>query len=350
MAFSSDELANIANAALDFYIKGPAMSQTIQEKPLLNAMMGKQKNFPGGKGDISFNVKGDYTTEIEGYTHNDEVSYQNPANLKQASFPWKEVHAGITLTLTELKKDGISVVDSVDGKNTTEHSQRDMTVITGLLQDKLEDMSEGWARSMNLMFWNDGTQDAKQVPGIKSIILDEPEAEGAIVGGIDGETVEWWRNRALVGSNAIASDPTTQALTKTLRYEVRQLKRYGGKPTLVLCGSDFLEALESEVFEKGFYTDSGFINRGKNDIGMADISMRGVGDFIYDPTLDDLGESKRAYFIDVSKIYPMVMEGEDRKLHNPARPHDQYVLYRAMTWTGGLIAKSRNGSAVYEIE
>jgi len=349
MAFTQGEIDNIANAAFDFYIKGPAISQTIQDKPLLKHMMDRQKTFPGGKGDIAFNVKGDYTTEIEGYTHNDPVSYQNPANLKQASFPWKEIHAGITVTLTELKKDGISVVDSADGKSTTNHSQRELTVITGLLEDKLEDMTEGWARSMNEMFWLDGTQDAKVVPGLKSIILDEPDAAGAIVGGLDGETLTWWRNRALVGANAIVPSASLQTLTKTLRAEVRQLKRYGGKPDLILCGSAFLEALEDEIHEKGTYTDSGFINNGKTDIGMADISMRGVGRFIYDPTLDDLDESNRAYVIDTSKILPMVMEGEDRKTHNPTRPHDQYVLYRAMTWTGGLIAKARNGSGVYEI-
>lgn len=347
MAFTAGELSNIANAALAFYIKGPAISQTIQERPLLAKMMAKQKTFPGGKDNIAFNVKGDYTTEIEGYTHNDTVTYDNPANLKQASFPWKEVHAGITLTLTELKKDGISVVDSLDGKETAEHSGREMTVITGLLQDKMEDMTEGWARSMNLMFWKDGTQDAKQVPGLKSIIVDDPAV--GVVGGISGATVTWWRNRALVGANKITASAANQTLTKTLRKEVRQLKRYGGKPDLVLCGSAFLEALEAEIHEKGLYTDSGFINNGKNDIGMADISMRGIGTFVYDPTLDDIGESKRAYFIDTSKVLPMVMEGEDRKLHNPARPHDQYVLYRAMTWTGGLIAKARNGSGVYEI-
>ena len=30
MAFTVGELANIANGALDFYIKGPAFAQTIQ--------------------------------------------------------------------------------------------------------------------------------------------------------------------------------------------------------------------------------------------------------------------------------------------------------------------------------
>ena len=39
MAFSSAELANIANAALDYYIdKGSVYSQSLQDKPLLKAM------------------------------------------------------------------------------------------------------------------------------------------------------------------------------------------------------------------------------------------------------------------------------------------------------------------------
>ena len=45
----------------------------------------------------------------------------------------------------------------------------------------------------------------------------------------------------------------------------------------------------------------------------------------------------------------MVMEGEDMKKHNPARPEDKYVMYRAMTWTGGLIINQRNANGVYSI-
>jgi hypothetical protein len=347
MAFTAAELTNISNAALDYYIKGEAFSNTIQKKPLLNALIGKQKTFPGGKGNISIPVKGDYTTAIAGYTHNDTVSYSNPANIKRAVFPWKEVHAGIAVTLSELKIDGISVADSTTGAKTVEHSDRELTAITNLLQDKLEDMGEGWARSFNSMLWKDGTQDSKQVPGIQALITDAPST--GTVGGIDRSVSTWWQNRSLVGSNKITSSPSNQTLTKTLRSEYRLLTRYGGKPDMILCGSGFLNALEDEVKEKGIYTQQGFVKNGKTDIGLPSISMMGVGEFVYDPTLDDLNLSKRAYFIDSDKIQLYVMEGEDRKTHNPARPYNQYVLYRAMTWTGGLTAKQFNSSAVYEV-
>src|SRR5262245_60034297 len=114
MAFTANELANIANAALDFYIKGPAMKQHIQERPLLDRMLSKQKTFSGGKGAISVPVKFSGTPMLAGFSHDDAVAYLNLTNIKRAQYNWKEVHAGLSFTLTELKIDGISVTDSSD--------------------------------------------------------------------------------------------------------------------------------------------------------------------------------------------------------------------------------------------
>lgn len=345
MPFSAGELANIANAALDYYIKGPALSQTIQDKPLVKALEEGKKEFPGGKEFISEAVKGDYTTALQGYNHNDTVTYGNPANIKRVQYKWYETHAGIGLTLTELKVNGVSVVDSAQGKSTTNHDEREVHVLTDLLEDKLEDMSEGWARSFNNMLWRDGSQDAKQVPGILSFLTTTPAV--GTTGGLDRAANSWWRHRYTGGLSASA---TNQTLTLFLRSEARQLRRYAKNSKYkVLCGSAFIEALESEIHAKGYYTDSGFANKGKNEIGMATISMRGIGDFEYDPTLDDLSLSKHAFFIDTNAFKLRPMTGEDKKMHNPARPHNQYALYRAMTWTGALTVNQLNSSARYAL-
>jgi hypothetical protein len=356
MAFTTQELNNITASALDYNIRGEAFANAIQEKPLLSALTKKQKTFPGGKGNITVPVVFDYTTAVAGFTGNDTVSYANPANVKRASFPWKEIHAGISLTLTELKIDGLSVVDSLNGDSTSKHSERDLTVLTGLLEQKLADMTEGWAKSFNSMLWQDGTQDAKVVPGLLSLITDNPST--GTVGGIDRATVTKWRNRSAVGTVASPVDgyqgkltyvSGQQVISKFLRNEVRQLTRFGGKPDLILAGSGFIQKLEAEIESKGLYTQQGFIKNGTTDIGIAKISILGVGDVMYDPTLDDLGRSNFAYFIDRSNVNLYVMDGEDKKTHSPARPHDQYVLYRAMTWTGGLAARQLNGCGVYEV-
>lgn len=347
MPFTIQELDNISNAALDFYVKGKPLSQQIQDKPLLAAMREAQKTFGGGRGEIKGNVKADYTTAFQGYEHDDLVTYVNPANIKQYTFPWKELHAGIQITATELKKAGITIVDTLNGENTSNHSQQELFELSNLLEDKLEDMDEGTARSLNSMFWQDGSASAKVFPGVQAIVADDPTT--GVCGGIDRATNTWWRNRALVGANKITADKALQTLTKKLRSEVRQLRRFGGKPTLWLAGSAFIESLELEVFEKGTYTQEGFTNKGKTNIGMAAISMMGVGECVYDPTLDDLGRSKFSYMLDMRHLFPYVMEGEDMKTHNPARPANQYVMYRGVTWTGALTARKLNCHEVIEV-
>lgn len=346
MPFTSAELSNIANASLDFYIRGKPLAQTIQDRPLLNMLAGTQKTFSGGNGLIRRNVKGEYVSGMQGFDTDDQLSFKNPGKIRQILFPWKEMHAGIQMTLTELKKAGISVVDSMTGENTSQHSDSEMTQISSLMEDKMDDLAEGVARSRNQIAWLDGTQDAKVPPGLTAFISDDPTA--GVVAGIDRASTTWWRNRALVGGNKITASPSNQTLSKRLRAEYRQLRRYGGKPNKILAGSGFLEKLESEVSEKGIYTQSGFMNKGSTDIAMADISMRGVGNFEYDPTLDDLGRTNFAYILDSRRLYNMVMEGEDMKKHYPARPHDQMVIFQGVTWTGAMVVEQMNCHGVYE--
>lgn len=352
MAFSVAELDNITAAALDFHMKGDAWAQTIQQKPLLNALVKNQKTFSGGAGFITLPVQGDYTVPLQGYTHNDTVSYQNPTNIKRVKYPWKELHAGITVTYTELKIDGVTVGE--DGDSTSNKSGRDVHVLTGLLKNKLDDMSESQARRFDSMLHKDGTQDAKEVAGIAAFIRKDPTT--GTLGGLSAASNTWWRNRSLVdntgtgGSDArITPSTSLQTLTKTLRSEVRQLRRYGKGRYILPAGSRFLEALDAEVAEKGQYTQDGFIKSGSTEIGMGEVTMRGVGTFIYDPTLDDLGMSKFCYFVDLDSIFLDVMEGEEWKRHNPERPYNQYSMYKAVTWTGGMCARQLNTSAVYEV-
>jgi hypothetical protein len=345
MAFTAQELENISNAALDFHLRGAVHKQSIQDKPLYRALRAKQKTFPGGKEKITKRAKGDYTVGIQGYTHDDVVTYVNPANIKQAEYSWYEIHAGIQFTMTELKKDGVSVVDSLNGANTSQHSQREKTALAGILEDKMEDMSEGYSRGMNEMYWRDGTADTKQAPGVQSVILGAPSS-ATIVGGIDQQANTWWRNRASLA--LVASTPSNMIVVKKLEVEMRQLRRYGGRPSVAFAGADFLDHLNAEILSKGNYTQTGFNSNGATDIGMADVKFKNIP-FIYDPTLDDESLAKYCYIMDLRHMRPYVMEGEDDKTHSPARPDDQYIVNRAMTWTGGFVCWQRNAQGVYSI-
>jgi hypothetical protein len=346
MAFTVQELENIANATLDFHMdKGKIYSQTIQDKPLLMGFDKKAKTFPAGKEFLTVRAKGEYTTTIQGFSHDDSVGYSNPANIKTATYPYKRIHAGIEITFDELQRNGISITETTTGRNESRHSDLECTQIADLLDDKIEDMMEGRARGMNTMYWRNGTQDSELVPGVKSFVLTNP-ASATIVGGIDQSTNTWWRNRAVLGIST--ASPTSSTIAQVLQKEFRQLKRFGSPKHTLFAGSDFLDAIEKELRANGQYTQSGWASKGAIDLSIADTEFKGVM-INYDPTLDDEGEAKYMYALDMNAIYPMYMQDERNKRHSPARPHDKYVMYRAITDVVGLVCKQRNTSGVYTI-
>lgn len=346
MPFTIEQIENTSNAALEMHFqRGKIVSQTIQDKPLLDALMAKEKTFPGGKDEITGTVKGVYTTEIQGFENDDQVSYGNPANIKKYTYPWKLIHAGIKFTMHELLQNGIKVVDTQDGSSVTSASEAERIQLANIYQDKLEDMQEGVDRGINDMFWLDGTQDASLVPGIRSFVVDDPTTN-VVVGGIDQGNNTWWRNRASLAIDS--STPGNQNLVNKLQTEYRQLRRFGGNPKLWLAGSDLIEAFEKELRSKGNYTLEGFNVSKATDGGMADISFKG-NKIMYDPTLDDMGRAKYLYVLDTRFIFPMAIDGESMKKHNPARPEDRYAFYKAVTWVGGLVCNRRNVHGVYSI-
>jgi len=69
----------------------------------------------------------------------------------------------------------------------------------------------------------------------------------------------------------------------------------------------------------------------------------------YDPWLDDMGNSKRAYWFDPRHVYLMKMDDEWRHLFTPSRPYNSFVMYKSLTCTGQMVAQQLNQSAVYDI-
>jgi hypothetical protein len=345
MPFTTAELEHASNTLLEYYMdRGKVFEQAIQEKPIYDMLRKKQKSFPGGKDELSCAVKGVHTPTIEGFESDDEVSYVNPANVRRARYPWKLHHAGIKFTKHELLKAGISIKDG-KGKQLSTHSEAEKIQLVDFMGDKVSDLAEGWAEDFQTLLWGDGTADSKKLAGVRSIVVDDPTT-ATVVGGIDQSSNSWWRNRAsLAIDSSTASDNN---LINKMQTEWRQLRRYGGRPDMVLCGSDWLEAAEKEMRSKGTYTDTGWRDSGKLDPAMPDLAFKGVA-WHYDPSLDDIGRAKYCYVFDTRKLTLMPIEGEDMQRHFPERSEKNYVFYRSITWVGGLTCKQRNCHGVYSI-
>lgn len=344
---SLDQLQTAADAAIDYHMnKGQILWQNEQSRPLLRDFTAAAKTFPGGKENLTERVAGEYEAGIEGFEYDDEVGYSNPGKLRTATYPWKLIHCGINVTMHELLQNGISIVDTTTGKGDPRRlSESDAVRLADLFEYKIEDMQGGMAKDMDEMFWGDGTADPLLVPGLRSIILNDP-TDNVTVGGIDQSANTWWRNYASLSINT--STASDNNLINELQVGLRQMRRYGSPKHKAYAGSDLLEAFEKELRAKGNYTLDGWAKKGSIDASVADLSFKGI-EIEYAPTLDDLGLSKYLYFVDTKAIRPRVVEGEDMKKHSPARPANKYVLYRAMTWVGGLTARQRNTSGVFSI-
>jgi hypothetical protein len=368
MAVTQAQLDYVANGALDFYFnKGQVFQQAIQQRPLLAKMDKSSQNFPGGKGNIDFAVSfgfgdGSGSDILKGYSYDDTLTFYNPTKLSRAKFAWREHHIGITLTYTELKNDGISVVS--EGSDTAEHSGRDATMLVNLFQNKLFDFGQQYSISMNSLLWGDGTGDAKALAGIRAAIVPNPGT--GTYGGFDRSLTAnaAWRNRARTaafataisgtpalakhGGGAVTSATTAGgALWQVLQSEQRQLRRFGGNPDTFFAGSDFIGALETEMRANGYYSNKGW-NSGSNDGAMGPVLFDGTV-VQYDPTLDDLSLNKRGYWFDSRHIFLMKMTNEWNKQFKPTRLPTQMVMYRSVTSTGQLVAKQLNSALVIDI-
>jgi hypothetical protein len=359
MPFTPDEIADINNGALQTYIdKGRVWKQDIANKPMLQAFDAAAGTFTTGKEFVSFAVGSGYGGgSLQGYSHDDQLNYYNPTGVKRAQFPWREHFIGMTVTMTELKYDGITVVEDGANQSANEQDGREAQALVNLLDEKNAKLGADYTFSLDRLLHGDGSSDAKALAGIRSIILDNPNA--GVTGTISRVANTWWRNRAATTAFAGAGGqgPITVsasnggALITFMDREMRQLSKFrqGSTRRLMFAGSDFIEGYKLELRANGNYSETGW-NATNTDGSMPDPKHNGTP-FQWDPTLDDIGMSKRCYVIDVSRTGLRLMYANSQKMqkHNPARPYDRMVMYNGISSTAVLIAKQLNTSGVYDI-
>ena len=337
---------DLINTTLIAYERADVIWQTIADKPLMKALKSKEKSFASGQQTISIAVQGtkmsDTTGFIQGYQNDDELVFNQSQNALRVSVPWKEIHAGLIITFTELKVDGITVSQN---KTFSQHSKSELNQLLSLAKNRKDDYNESWATGFNQMLYLDGSQDGKQVPGIQSIITDTPNTGTTC--GLSRAAYPWWRHIAAVGSNRIVSSKGDQTLSQYIRDLKVQLMLFGGRPDKIICGSGALSALQREVSDKGVYTQTGFV-KGVN-VGIGTLSIAGIGDVEFDPTMDLIGWGKRILIFDSRRLLLKPMEGESDRTLMPERPYNYMVWMMSKTWTGGLICTQLNANAIIEV-
>lgn len=340
--FTADQLDQLVQTTLPFYIKDKLFAQADYATPALNKFREKKKTYPGGT-EIIIGARFGKQSQFDLVSSSDQQLTFNEYNpLKQAKYTWEMNHLGLTFSWQEALTAGFSIAQGDKG-NFPAVSKQDEIRIQNFLSSKYEQMDYDARYSFSQdRIWSTG---ANGFAGIPALITDSPAT--GVTGTLSRAANPLWRNRARVGASKITPSAANQTLTQILRTEMVQLRRYGSAMHVAYCGNLFMEALRVEMTAKGDYTQTGFASK-STDIGVNGVMLDGMM-FMYEPALDEIGESDRCYIIDHSSIFLYMHSGNDMTMHEPARPYDRLNYYKSLLWSGAMVAHRLNSSGVYEV-
>lgn len=349
MSFTVAQASDLAAIQLNKYImpdKPEDIFRHLQNRPLLRTLNQTKKEYGSGLTYVREGVQGammkDQPGSYQGISGDDVLTFTASSGAIQTQFPIRWMHAGFKITLDELLAAGVHVEDN--GNNVTA-TKDEATVLLDLLKTRLFDFSESRAINSNLTLWLDGSQDAKSIPGIKSIITDDPTT--GLIGGIDRAANTWWRHICRTGVGGalptVGYSKADQTLTETMLKDLIQLGRFGGKVDVMLAGSDFIDAVNRECRAKGTITMTGWADK-KTNVDVNGVKFGSVA-IEYDPTLDDLGEAKSCYAWDSNHLRLRPQKKEWNKVTNQNQPADQFIMLKSVTDRGALSQNQPDSSA-----
>jgi hypothetical protein len=349
MPFTTEELSAAGAYSLNYQLRNKPIDQIGIEHPLLKALMAKQKPFPGGKQYIVENLKFDYGSNFQWYYGDQIVTYNKRRTVTTAQFAWASAHDGFTLNEDELLQNGIEI-DDRPGAKPGRHADFEKDKLVDLFDDRTYDLRMGFEQQLDRALHL--TASGESINGLSALIAITPSS--GTVGGINRATSgnEWWRNHS---STLVAQG----SLINTMETMWRNCVRNGGKPDLIICGSDFLDdfrAAADAVIDR--YTilptaggSAGF------DPGVTNLSFKGVP-IIWSPTFKDLDSvesvspvwEKRCYMINTNHLRLRPMRGHDMVSRTPPRVYDRYAYYWGLTWKGALTMNRGNAHGVLGLD
>lgn len=363
MAFTVTVAADSTAIQLEGYIRpknAKDILQRVANKPLLRILEATKMEYgaagyaQGSTPDTSTqNVREgvmgalmrDQAGFYAGIQGDDVLTFKSSDGAVQTTCPVRWMHAGWQITHDELQQAGVHVV-----KENVRSTPEDRLALLQLLETRKADYTESIDYSRNLTLFLDGTQDSKAIPGLKSILTDDPTTGTTL--GI-ARTNIWWRHVADTGVGGagpkLVYSKSNQTLSERLISVIgRILTTYGGQPDYCIAGSDMCDAIEREARAKGQLTVTGWADR-KTNIQVKGIKV-GSLEVEFDPQLDQQGESKRIYAWDSRHLKLRPQKQEWGKVTAQNQPADQFVMLTSTTDKGVLTANQLDCHYVGEME
>lgn len=355
MPFTVQQIADAAKVGLDFYMKNkPPVDQIAVDRPLLKFLKQYQSEFPGAKQYVTEQLRKDYGSNFQFYRGSGQVTYNERQSIEQTQFPWCSAHDGYMIDEDRLSQNGIIVNDD----RTATASDAEVIQLTNLLKEQNEILDLGFEEKFSAYLHLDGTSATDAIVGLDALVTlsaDPTAAAQQVMGGLDRFTFPWWRNQKATGLSS-------STVVNAMEVNYRNTAKYNGKPTMFLCGGDFIDAFRANAL-----ASSGGIIRYQTppskggmalDPSVTDLHFHGVP-LVYSPEFDNnfggLGGSpsipwsKRCYGLDKNHIRLRPLQGQNMVSRKPPRPHDRYVTYAALTWKGAMTVNKARAHQAYSL-
>lgn len=350
MPFTSQEISDAGKAGLDFYLANKPVDQIALERPLLKALQAKKKSAPGAKQFIVVQIRNKYQSNFQWFNGSSIVTYNKRQTLEQANYAWRSCHDGLALDEDRLAQNGIVITDTTGPSNA---SQAEKIQLTNLFEEQAEVLRLGFQEQFSYQLHLDGTQNVDAITGLDGLVSLTPTT--GTVGGIDRSVAAnaYWRNNVATG---LTSTTTTGTILNQLEIGYRNCMRNGGRPDLMIAGSNFIDGYRNfltTTFGRMDYGPGGFK---RVEAGTEVMTFQGV-DIQWSPEFQELDArfapatpwEKRLYMLNTQFIKLRPLDGHDMVTRKPPRAYDRYEYYWGLTWRGAITMDRSNAHGVFAL-
>jgi hypothetical protein len=347
MPFSAQDLLDAGKAGLDFFLANSPVDQIALERPLLKALQAKKKSAPGAKQFIVEQMRKTYASNFQWYNGSSIVTYNRRQTLEQAQYAWRSCHDGFALDEDRLAQNGITITDKTGPSNATDAEK---IQFTSLIDEQAEALKLGFQEQFSYQLHLDGTQSTDAIGGLDQLVSLAPTS--GVVGGIDraSSSNAYWRNNFSTG---LTTTTSTGTILNQMEVNWRQCSRNGGRPDLIIAGSQFIDGYRNFVLNTFGRMDFGGGETKVIEGGTSVLRFQRV-EVQWSPEFQELDArfapatlwEKRCYFLNTNTIRLRPLDGHDMIPRKPPRAYDRYEYYWAMTWKGALTMNRSNANSV----
>ncbi len=351
-AVSPEALQEIAYSIYD-YVDNTGNPFIIDRKktPFWSMLQTMAKDAPAVNGIITIKYKRDGGLTIQHWEGRDRLEFEEMRIDFDLIFDFTQSHMGLEILHQELKDAGYSIVpNGPRGKSfATKISKANAFRLVNLLEEKIEEMMDGWMRELDVIYHRDGTADPLSPVGLDAL-MPLVNTSGTIGGKSRSNVL--LQHHVILNSTVTAGGTLIADLTTLRRNANLNTRGFKGEVDVMFAGSEWLDNYTEYCRLNELRYNAKVDGVSKIDFGIPDTAIHFEGiPVIHDPTLDDLAVlendttwQRRCYGLNSKTWRFYHPPSENKQFSAPLDPSDQRISRLSLDGRHALALIKPNGN------